>query len=176
LEDICKNPTAQPSLLKEITMENSHSDAFVFFGATATRRTRTSSLPQATVKRGHLDVPAIGVAKEGWTLEQLKPPALDSLQKHGGVDAAAFQKLSSLLRYADGDYQYLETELLAAPYQLRCVNAIGMTLTRPNERLVGQPEEMIANTRPDAQEMMHTDECWVTPWPVTLLCSRAKTM
>jgi len=57
------------------------------------------------VKRGHLDVPVIGVAKAGWTLEQLKARALDSLQKHGGVDQAAFAKLSSLLRYVDGDYR-----------------------------------------------------------------------
>jgi glucose-6-phosphate 1-dehydrogenase len=56
-------------------------------------------------KRGHLDVPVIGVAKAGWTLEQFKARALDSLAKHGGVDDAAFAKLSSLLRYVDGDYQ-----------------------------------------------------------------------
>ena len=56
------------------------------------------------IKRGHLDAPVIGVAKAGWTLEQLRARAYDSLEKHGGVDRAAFEKLSSLLRYIDGDY------------------------------------------------------------------------
>jgi glucose-6-phosphate 1-dehydrogenase len=57
------------------------------------------------VKRGHLDVPVIGVAKAGWKLEQLHARAKDSLEKHGGLDPAAFEKLRSLLRYVDGDYQ-----------------------------------------------------------------------
>ena len=57
------------------------------------------------VKRGHLNVPVIGVAKAGWNLDQLRARAHDSLEKHGGVDAAAFEKLSGLLRYVDGDYQ-----------------------------------------------------------------------
>ena len=33
-----------------------------------------------------------------------KARARDSVEKHGGVDAAAFEKLSGLLRYVDGDY------------------------------------------------------------------------
>jgi len=37
-------------------------------------------------------------------LEQFRARALDSLEKHGGVDLAAFDKLNSLLRYVDGDY------------------------------------------------------------------------
>ena len=57
------------------------------------------------VKRGHLDVPVIGVAKSGWNLEQLRARAKDSLEKHGGLDPAAFAKLCGLLRYVDGDYQ-----------------------------------------------------------------------
>ena len=56
------------------------------------------------VKRGHLGVPVIGVAKAGWDLDQFRARALDSVEKHGGVDAAAFDKLSGLLRYVDGDY------------------------------------------------------------------------
>jgi len=57
------------------------------------------------VKRGHLNVPVVGVAKAGWNLDQLKARARDSVEKHGGLDAAAFEKLSSLLRYVDGDYK-----------------------------------------------------------------------
>ncbi len=56
------------------------------------------------VKRGELKVPVIGVAKAGWNLDQLKDRAKDSLEQHGGLDPAAWEKLSSLLRYVDGDY------------------------------------------------------------------------
>jgi glucose-6-phosphate 1-dehydrogenase len=86
-------------------MSEAHSDALVFFGATGDLAYKKifPSL-QAMVKRGHLDIPVIGVAKAGWTLDQLKARARDSLEKHGGLDRAAFEKLSSLLRYVDGDY------------------------------------------------------------------------
>jgi glucose-6-phosphate 1-dehydrogenase len=84
---------------------NSHCDALVFFGATGDLAyKKIFPALQAMLKRGHLDVPVVGVAKAGWTLEQFKARALDSLEKHGGVDSTAFQKLSSLLRYVDGDY------------------------------------------------------------------------
>ena len=87
-------------------MNNSHSDALVFFGATGDLAyKKIFPALQAMIKRGHLDVPVIGVAKAGWTLDQLKARAKDSLEKNGGgVDPAAFAKLSSLLRYVDGDY------------------------------------------------------------------------
>jgi glucose-6-phosphate 1-dehydrogenase len=86
-------------------MNAPHSDALVFFGATGDLAYKKifPSL-QAMLKRGHLDVPVIGVAKAGWNLDQLKARAKDSLEKHGGLDAAAFAKLSGLLRYVDGDY------------------------------------------------------------------------
>ena len=88
-----------------MTVINSHSDALVFFGATGDLAyKKIFPALQAMLKRGHLDVPVVGVAKAGWNLEQFKARALDSLEKHGGVDSAAFEKLSSLLRYVDGDY------------------------------------------------------------------------
>jgi glucose-6-phosphate 1-dehydrogenase len=84
---------------------NSYSDALVFFGATGDLAyKKIFPALQAMLKRGHLNVPVIGVAKAGWTLDQFKARAQDSLEKHGGVDPAAFQKLSALLRYVDGDY------------------------------------------------------------------------
>lgn len=84
---------------------NPRSDALVFFGATGDLAyKKIFPALQAMLKRGHLDVPVVGVAKAGWTLEQFRARALDSLEKHGGVDSAAFEKLSSLLRYVDGDY------------------------------------------------------------------------
>jgi glucose-6-phosphate 1-dehydrogenase len=82
-----------------------HSDALVFFGATGDLAyKKVFPALQAMIKRGHLDVPVIGVAKAGWNLDQLKARAKDSLEKHGGLDPAAFEKLNSLLRYVDGDY------------------------------------------------------------------------
>jgi glucose-6-phosphate 1-dehydrogenase len=83
-----------------------HSDALVFFGATGDLAYKKifPSL-QAMVKRGHLNVPVIGVAKAGWTLEQLRARAQDSVEKHGGLDRDAFAKLNGLLKYVDGDYR-----------------------------------------------------------------------
>ncbi len=82
------------------------SDALVFFGATGDLAYKqVFPALQAMVRRGHLDIPVVGVAKTGWNLDQLKARAKDSLEKHGGFDTAAFTKLASLLRYVDGDYQ-----------------------------------------------------------------------
>ena len=84
-----------------------HSDALVFFGASGDLAYKKifPSL-QAMVKRGHLDVPVIGVAKAGWNVDQLRARARDSIEKHGGgVDSTAFDKLCELLRYVDGDYK-----------------------------------------------------------------------
>ncbi len=87
-------------------MPATHSDALVFFGATGDLAyKKIFPALQSMIKRGHLDIPVIGVAKAGWNLDQLKARAQDSLEKHGGgVDKAAFEKLTSLLRYVDGDY------------------------------------------------------------------------
>lgn len=86
-------------------MNATHSDALVFFGATGDLAyKKIFPALQAMVKRGHLDVPVIGVAKAGWSLDQLKARAKDSVEKHGGLDPEAFEKLSKLLRYVDGDY------------------------------------------------------------------------
>src|SRR5262245_5145163 len=83
-----------------------HSDALVYFGATGDLAyKKIFPALQAMIKRGHLNIPVIGVAKAGWNLEQLRARAKDSLEKHGGgVDPAAFDKLSGLLHYVDGDY------------------------------------------------------------------------
>jgi len=82
------------------------SDALVFFGATGdlAHKQIFPSLQQM-IRRGNLNVPVIGVAKAGWTVEQLRERARDSLTQHGGVDEAAFAKLLQLLHYIDGDYQ-----------------------------------------------------------------------
>ena len=86
-------------------MSHTQSDALVFFGATGDLAyKKIFPALQSMVKRGTLDVPVIGVAKAGWNLDKLKDRARDSLEKHGGIDRAAFDKLCTLLRYVDGDY------------------------------------------------------------------------
>ncbi len=84
-----------------------HSDAFVFFGATGDLAyKKIFPALQSMIRQGMLEVPVIGVAKSGWTLEQLRDRARDSLLKHGGgVDEAAFSRLCELLSYIDGDYR-----------------------------------------------------------------------
>jgi glucose-6-phosphate 1-dehydrogenase len=86
-------------------MSAAKADALVFYGASGDLAYKKifPSL-QALVRRGLLDVPIIGVAKQGWTVEQLKARAKESLEKHGGVDASAFARMLELLRYVDGDY------------------------------------------------------------------------
>ncbi|MBA2077001.1 glucose-6-phosphate dehydrogenase [Rhodanobacter sp. PCA2] len=92
-------------------MTNPTSDALVFFGATgdlAYKQIFPALL--AMVARDGLDVPIIGVAHAGWSLEQLRQRARDSVteaaKKAGaGVDEAAFAKLAARLGYVDGDYQ-----------------------------------------------------------------------
>src|ERR1700741_2622136 len=87
-------------------MSELHSDALVFFGATGDLAyKKIFPALQGMVRRGHLNVPVIGVARAGWTLDRLKARARDSVEKHGGLDPAAFAKLSGLLRYVDGDYK-----------------------------------------------------------------------
>jgi glucose-6-phosphate 1-dehydrogenase len=87
-------------------MSQTGCDALVFFGATGDLAyKKIFPALQAMVLRGVLDVPVIGVAKNGWSLAQLRERMRDSLQHHGGVNAAAADKLNGLLRYVDGDYQ-----------------------------------------------------------------------
>ncbi|MFL5439683.1 MAG: glucose-6-phosphate dehydrogenase [Myxococcales bacterium] len=82
------------------------SDALVFYGATGDLAYKKifPSL-QGMIRRGVLDVPIIGVAKQGWNLEQLRGRAKESLEKNGGIDERAFERMLQLLRYVDGDYE-----------------------------------------------------------------------
>src|SRR5450631_3401403 len=82
------------------------SDALVFFGATGDLAfKKIFPALQNMVRRGSLPCPVVGVAKSGFTLEQLVARARDSVTQHGGgVDKVAFPKLVSQLKYIDGDY------------------------------------------------------------------------
>jgi glucose-6-phosphate 1-dehydrogenase len=87
-----------------------HADALVFFGATGDLAyKKVFPAIQHLIKHQQLDVPIVGVAKSGWTLEQLQARAHDSLARHGGVDPHAFAALIDRLRYVDGDYNDPET-------------------------------------------------------------------
>ncbi len=87
-------------------MSPPRSDALVFFGATGDLAYK-QIFPtlQSMIRHGHLDVPIIGVAKAGITLEQLRERARQSLTENGGLDEAAFAKLLTRLDYLDGDYR-----------------------------------------------------------------------
>jgi glucose-6-phosphate 1-dehydrogenase len=85
--------------------EKPASDALVFFGASGDLAyKKIFPALQALARRGRLSVPVVGVARSGWTREQLVERAKASVTENGGLDAEAFPKLASLLRYVDGDY------------------------------------------------------------------------
>ncbi len=91
-------------------MEAAQSDALVFFGASgdlAFKQIFPALL--GLVGDEGVNVPIVGVAKAGWTVEQLKGRATDSIKQHGGADAAKLDKLLGLLRYVDGDYNDPQT-------------------------------------------------------------------
>jgi len=86
-------------------MSHEKSDALVFFGATGDlAHKKIFPALQALARRGLLDIPVIGVAKSGWTRNQLEARARDSVERYGGVDPDAFARLIRALRYIDGDY------------------------------------------------------------------------
>ncbi len=91
-------------------MDNTQSDALVFFGATGDLAYKQifPSL-QRLAKRGKLKGPVLGVAKAGWNLEQFKARAKDSVEKHGGADPVGLPILLNCLRYVDGDYNNPDT-------------------------------------------------------------------
>jgi glucose-6-phosphate 1-dehydrogenase len=131
------------------------SDALVFFGATGDLAYK-QIFPalQNMVRREGLNVPVIGVAKAGCSLDQLRARVRDSLAQHGGgVDEAAFAKLAQLLRYVDGDYldpttfeklhQALQgatrpTHYLAVPPSLfgKVIEALGKSGCAQNARVI----------------------------------------
>lgn len=87
-------------------MTEPKSDALVFFGATGDLAfKKIFPALQRMIKGNRLDVPVIGVAREGWSLERLRARAKDSVEQHGGgLDPVAFPKLMQLLQYVEGEY------------------------------------------------------------------------
>ena len=86
-------------------MGNSASDALVFFGATGDLAyKKIFPALHAMVKRGHLNVPVIGVAKAGWISNSFGRGPATASRSTAALIPSAFDKLSRLLRYVDGDY------------------------------------------------------------------------
>jgi glucose-6-phosphate 1-dehydrogenase len=86
-------------------MSTSDSDAFVFFGATGDLAyKKIFPALYAMVQQNALNIPIIGMAREGWTLEKLKERARDSIEHDGNFEAGCFEKLAAQLRYVNGDY------------------------------------------------------------------------
>lgn len=89
-----------------MSVEGKLSDAFVFFGATGDLAYK-QIFPalQSLVRRGHLDVPIVGVGRSGWNTDQLIERARASIKEHSTLDETAFAQLAKLMRYVDGDYR-----------------------------------------------------------------------
>ncbi len=78
----------------------------MFFGATGDLAyKKIFPALQKLAKRGKLEIPVIGVAKSGWSLQQLHERAKSSVENHGGLDAEGFSNLLAKLKYIDGDYR-----------------------------------------------------------------------
>src|SRR6185312_10456705 len=94
-----------------MVMVRRDSDTLVLFGATGDLCYR-KIFPSLynLVRRGLLHVPVIGVARAGWSLEQLAGRVRDSIKNFvTSPDEEALSRLVSLLRYHDGDYRDRET-------------------------------------------------------------------
>ncbi|MGE0639917.1 MAG: glucose-6-phosphate dehydrogenase [Thermoanaerobaculia bacterium] len=92
-------------------MSAPRSDALVFFGVTGDLAfKKIFPALHAMAKHGELDVPVIGVARSGWSLDELRDRARESVETYGGgVDETAFAELARRLHFVGGDYNDLAT-------------------------------------------------------------------
>ncbi len=99
------SPAYDP-IMREKPVPAASSDALVFFGATGDlAHKKVFPALQSMIRHGNLNVPVIGVAKSGLSIDQFRSRARESLAQHGGgVDEDAFAKLVQLLQYIHGDY------------------------------------------------------------------------
>jgi glucose-6-phosphate 1-dehydrogenase len=87
-------------------VSDTRSDALVFFGATGDlARKKVYAALEALARHGRLDLPVIGVAHSGWSIDLLRNRIRDELKQHAGYDAAAVELLLSRLTYLEGDYR-----------------------------------------------------------------------
>ena len=87
-------------------MSTSNADALVLFGATGDlARKKIFPALQSLVRKGELAMPVIGVASSRLDREALCQRVADSLRQHGELHQPAFEKLSAMLQYVQGDYR-----------------------------------------------------------------------
>ena len=87
-------------------MAPERSDALVLFGSSGDlAHKKIFPALYAMCARGNLHLPIIGVAKSGWTLDDLKAHARDATGAIAGFDEKVFARLVGLLGYVDGDYR-----------------------------------------------------------------------
>jgi glucose-6-phosphate 1-dehydrogenase len=80
-------------------------DALVFYGATGDLAyKKIFPALHGMALHGNLPPRVIAVAKAGWTLDQLRARALESVERSGGLVRSAFDTFASSLSYIDGDY------------------------------------------------------------------------
>jgi glucose-6-phosphate 1-dehydrogenase len=107
-------------------MKAAQSDALVLFGASGDLAyKKIFPALYAMARRGHLEVPVIGVANSPWTTEQLRARAKESIEKHcKKASTATLETVLSRLSYVRGDYtdagtyETLRRELGAATHPL----------------------------------------------------------
>jgi len=83
-----------------------HSDALVLFGASGDlAHKKIYPALYAMCRRGRLDIPVVGVARAGWSIDDFKSHVRDSVRNVHGFDEQDCARLIALLRYVDGDYR-----------------------------------------------------------------------
>jgi glucose-6-phosphate 1-dehydrogenase len=86
-------------------------DALVLFGITGDLAfKKIFPALHAMARGGRLEVPVVGVAREGWSRERLIERARESVAtQDGALDPDAFAQLARLIRYVPGNYTDADT-------------------------------------------------------------------
>ncbi len=86
-------------------------DALVLFGVTGDLAfKKLFPALYLLAKKGKLDMPLIGVARQGLTTEELVERMRESVEKRfGDFESTVFERLARLTRYINGDYQNEDT-------------------------------------------------------------------
>ena len=93
-------------------MSRQVADALVIFGVTGDLAHRKIFPALYDMeRRGSLDVPVVGIARQDMTLSELQARARDGIEKFGDgrVDDAVFAKLAARMQYVLGDYAEQES-------------------------------------------------------------------
>jgi glucose-6-phosphate 1-dehydrogenase len=87
-------------------MSDQNADVLVIFGITGDlAKVMTFRSLYRLEKRGLLDCPIVGVAVDGWTVDQLRERARESIEGTGEqLDAKVFDALAARLSYVQGDF------------------------------------------------------------------------